>query len=203
MKVFVSDPDSSYLTVRFYDADSGSLIDSVENVLNGSYVTCTWPGLSIHTTYHWQVEISDGDHSTAGPIWSFTTGEGLWSDEKFISASTGGTITLTLDAGPSNAGRNYVILGSVSGTSPGTPLPGGLTTLPLNWDSFTNIVWSNINTPMFANFMGTLDGNGQATAQLNIEPVSSEYIGTKIYFAYCLNNPFDYVSNPIEIEIIK
>jgi len=42
-----------------------------------------------------------------------------------------GVVHFDLDAGVENAGRTYFLLGSLSGTSPGIPLPGGQATLPL------------------------------------------------------------------------
>ena len=61
-----------------------------------------------------------------------------------------------------NPNRNYLVLSGVTGTVPGTLLPKGLATLPLNWDVFTDIVLGMVNTPAFDAFMGKLDGQGNA-----------------------------------------
>lgn len=119
-----------------------------------------------------------------------------------LYASTGGTVNFGLDAGSGNANRNYLVAGSVSGTEPGIPLPGGLATLPLNWDVFTNIVIGLLNSPVFNKFMGSLDAFGTATAQLNTGPVPPEAVGLRMYFAFCLSSPFDYASNPVEIRFL-
>lgn len=120
-----------------------------------------------------------------------------------LSEDTGGTATFTLNAGSANAGRKYILLGSLSGTQPGHPLPGGVETLPLNWDVFTDLVISLLNTAVFADFLGTLDGNGNAVATMDtfgrLPPGSA---GQTVHFAYCCNNPFDFVSNPVEIRIV-
>jgi len=129
--------------------------------------------------------------------------ETLVADTYEIAQPTGGTVNLTLDAGPSHANRYYLILGSVTGTDPGFPLPGGYATLPLNWDVFTDFVLAFLNTPAFTGFLGTLDGSGRAAAQINAPPLPPATIGVILYFAYCLNNPFDFASNPVEIEIIS
>jgi hypothetical protein len=115
--------------------------------------------------------------------------------------SQGGSIDYYLDATADNAQRNYLLLGSVSGTDPGTPLPGGQATLPLNWDLFTNITVLYTNTPVFKDFMGTLDQGGKAGAQLNIGPVPG-FVGTIMYFAYALNQPLDFASNPVKVTIV-
>jgi hypothetical protein len=128
--------------------------------------------------------------------------EPLSVDAFALYATTGGSINFGLDAGIGNANRGYLVLGSVTGTSPGTPLPGGYVTLPLNWDAFTNIVVSLLNSPVFNKFMGNLDAFGEAAAQLNTGPLPSGAVGLRLYFAFCLNNSFDYVSNPVEIRIL-
>ena len=74
----------------------------------------------------------------------------LTADRSELSAATGGTVHFSLFAGKDNAGRSYLLVGSMSGTDPGTPLPGGMATLPLNWDLFTNLVISLMNTPFFS-----------------------------------------------------
>jgi hypothetical protein len=52
------------------------------------------------------------------------------------------------------------------------------------------------------NFLGTLDGSGTATAQLNV-PAGSGATGLTMHFAYALNNPWDFVSNPVAVEIVQ
>lgn len=127
----------------------------------------------------------------------------LQSDVYSVPESTGGTVNYLLLAGSDNAHRNYLLIGGVSGTKPGLALPGGYTTLPVNWDVFTDLVLSFLNTPIFWNFIGKLNANGAADAQLNMPPLPPPSIaGTIMHYAYCCNNPFDFVSNPVEIEII-
>jgi len=118
-----------------------------------------------------------------------------------IQAGTGGIVDFVLNAGSENTLRNYLVLGGVTGTEPGFPLPGG-EILPLNWDAFTDAVMAWVNTPLFANFMGTLDELGMAAAQLNAPPIDPQFVGVVMHYSFCVNNPFDFVSNPVEIEII-
>ena len=113
----------------------------------------------------------------------------------------GGTVNLSLYAGSENAGRTYLVLGSVSGTEPGTNLPGGLAVLPLNWDGFTYALLCLLNGTVCVDFFGTLSGDGTALAQLQAPPVPG-FSGTLMHFAYVLNDPFDFASNPIPIEIV-
>jgi hypothetical protein len=73
----------------------------------------------------------------------------------------------------------------------------------VNIDDFTNfVVFPFLNTSLFINFLGTLDGEGQASAQLNTPSVPG-FAGITMYYAYCMNDPFDYASNPVEIRIVS
>jgi len=127
----------------------------------------------------------------------------LDADTFTISASKGGTVTFSLDAGPDNSQRDYVLLASASGTEPGFSLPGGYVTLPLNWDRVTDLVVANLNSPTFSNFRGALDKEGQATAQLNIDHLPDNAVGLQLNFAYALFQPWDFVSNPVLVEIVE
>ena len=127
---------------------------------------------------------------------------GLAADTYSISESTGGSVSFGLGAGTQNGNRNYILLGSVTGTSPGTPLPGGMAVLPINFDLFTSVMIDLMGTPIFNGFMGTLDPEGASSAVLDtLGPVSGT-AGLTLYFAYALNTPWDYASNPVAISII-
>jgi hypothetical protein len=119
-----------------------------------------------------------------------------------ISATTGGKSNFALQAGPVHAYRTYVVFGGLSGTSPGTPLPGGSVTLPINWDLFTNIVINMANSLFFHQFLGKLDGGGDASATLNLPPVPGA-AGLIMYFAFALNNPWDFASNAVDIHVVQ
>ena len=125
-----------------------------------------------------------GTHYLAADVFSFP-------------ASTGGIVVLTLDAGSSNGNRGYGIFGSVTGNNPGATLPGNQARLPINWDSFTDFVIQNWNTPVFQYFLGNLDSYGKATATFNT--FGSTPVAT-FSFAYALNNSWNVASNPVNIE---
>jgi hypothetical protein len=114
---------------------------------------------------------------------------------------TGGAVNFALDAGLNNAHRDYLLLVGVSGGEPGFPLPGGMATLPLNWDVLTDLEMTLLNTPLFANFMAKLSDLGRGAARLEAPALPPGYAGTIIGFAYCLNHPFDFASNRVEIKI--
>jgi C1A family cysteine protease len=129
----------------------------------------------------------------------YNTDATLWADGYEITASAATVIDMSLDAGAANAGRPYLLLGTLSGTSPGFPLPGGQV-LPINWDLFTDLILAVMHTPVFQNFLGNLDGMGTATATLDtLGPINPAIIGATAHFAYTLGSPFDFTSNPIPV----
>jgi hypothetical protein len=81
-------------------------------------------------------------------------------------------------------------------------LPGGLATLPVNWDAFTDQMLILLNTPIFSNFMAKLDIHGASEAELWIFPIDPGFVGLEMTYAYALDMPFDYASNPVQVEIV-
>jgi hypothetical protein len=137
-----------------------------------------------------------------GSLWVSATSEGtavlrhpaqrLGSDRPRVSASDGGTVTFRLAAGTAAAHQLYVLLGSLSGTRPGTRLPGG-TILPLNLDAFAAI------TTGLPGFVGRLDGSGRAAAAL-VLPALPAATGLRADFAWALS-PSWAVSNPVSLVL--
>jgi len=119
-----------------------------------------------------------------------------------IIASTGGTVSFTLDAGARNAGRLYALFGSASGVEPGLPLSPGVV-LPINWDLFTQNLISLYNTPVCNNFWGNLSANGEGAAILNtLGALPPNAVGMVMSFAFCLmDRPRDFASNGLNILI--
>ena len=93
----------------------------------------------------------DDDWGTSsGGAWLFSvSGSGcpaLLTEPPFVRVATGGDQEFRLDAGPAHAGALYLILGSASGTSPGTPAIPPPLVWPLNFDPYFNYLLSNPNT---------------------------------------------------------
>jgi len=120
-----------------------------------------------------------------------------------LSALSGGAVEFTLKGRSINNGRKYILMGTISGSQPGVTLPGGVVTLPINWDLFTNFVISMINSPLFDNFMGSLNANGASAASLHSGgPIIPAAIGATMNFAFALNMPWDMASNSVCVEIV-
>ena len=126
----------------------------------------------------------------------------LWPGDSEVSVAVGDSVELSLLAGSSNSGRLYVMAGTLSGTSPGLLLPGGLA-IPLNPDSLTDLVLASPFGPVFVDFVGFLDAQGLAAATLDtLGPVPSHLAGVTIHFAYVLAGPVDFASNPVAVTFV-
>jgi len=127
----------------------------------------------------------------------------LTADTTSVSEADGGEVNFTLNAGSSNKYRKYIILATISGTTPGLPLPGGMKTMPINWDAFTSGMIPYLNSPIFEYFLGTLSSTGKGAAQFDAPgPLPTGMAGIKINFAFACNKPWNYVSNPLEITVL-
>jgi hypothetical protein len=98
--------------------------------------------------------------------------------------------TLRLNAGARNAGRRYILLGSISGTSPGTVFENGAT-LPLNSDAYFSFTRSQPNSPILSNSFGVLDENGRATA---IFTPDARFANKTVSHAFLVLGPSKFVS---------
>ncbi len=101
-----------------------------------------------------------------------------------LSAATGGRIDFTLDAGAARAGMDYLLVGSASGTQPGTPL--GQVLLPLNivGDAWFAISAGSANSPNFPNTRGRFDAQGRSSAALVLSSLPSGAVGATLHHAY-------------------
>ena len=123
-------------------------------------------------------------------------------DTNALSLATGGSVNFDLDAGLANAGRRYQLVGTLSGASPGTVLPGGANSIPINFDPVAAQILALSGTSTFSNFDGTLDANGQATATLNApSPLPASLAGAHLDFAYTLVGPFDFQSHTVWVQV--
>lgn len=75
---------------------------------------------------------------------------------------------LRISRGPASAGRAYCLIGSMSGTAPGTRVRGQR--VPLNVDPYFRWTAFAPNRGAFTNNFGRLDENGEATLRLDVPP---------------------------------
>jgi lamin tail-like protein len=115
-------------------------------------------------------------------------GQALTGNTTTVHLLTGGTQTLDLNAGPAFAGALYIVLGSVTGTSPG--FPAGGYTLPLNYDGYFLFTLLNPNTGLLSSSLGFLGGAGTAQTTFNIPPgTDASLAGLGVNHAYGIVDP--------------
>ncbi len=111
--------------------------------------------------------------------------QSLQTNTDSINVVTGGVQTFLLDAGPQFAGDTYLMLGTASGTTPGTVVAG--LNLPLNVDLYTRQTLVGPNQAPWVDSLGLLDTGGQAQASLSIAADSPlSLVGLRLDHAYVL-----------------
>ncbi len=147
-------------------------------------------------------------------LYGTATSPGAWSWVLHLSAvgdisvASGGSVEFSLFATPANALGLYVLATSLSGTSPGFPLPGSPLLLNLNPDVWTEIGLQAANGPTFQGFVGVLDAQGEGNARFELGPIpiTPAPIGQAIDFAYVVLQPFTggftLSSNPITVTLV-
>lgn len=119
-----------------------------------------------------------------------------------VSGTTGGTHTLYLNGGAAHAGEVYVVVGSITGTSPGTF--AGSVFFPLNVDFYTQIMLGSLNVPPFFNTLGSLDASGRAVAAIQLPPNISNLAGIVLYHVFGTLDGFgvaNFASEPATLTI--
>lgn len=93
----------------------------------------------------------------------------LNADGGEISASQGGQVSFDFDAGADHAGQLYLLLGSMSGYTPGLSVDGLL--LPLNApDPYFDLTLGAPALSPLTGSLGWLDGAGRASASIQVDP---------------------------------
>jgi len=122
------------------------------------------------------------------------------ADAETIDVAAGGASGLHLDLGVGNAGRPYLIVCGLSGTTPGTNVFG--LQVPVNFDLMTNVALGLVNTPVFQSFFATLDAQGLGDATLALPAgVGVPMRGADLACAAVLVDHFDFASRPVNIAL--
>jgi len=123
-----------------------------------------------------------------------------------LSVSLGGTQSLFLRPGASHAFESYFVLGSLTGTSPGLPLPGTALTLPLVLDGYFLFTLTDpAANALLPGHFGLLDANGQAATAVVLPPASSPALaGLTAAHAFALLGPtgFTYASSSEALSLL-
>lgn len=107
----------------------------------------------------------------------------LLADVDRLSLMAGGTQTMTLCPGFAFVGQSYLVLGSISGTSPGVLIQG--VTVPLQFDAYTQFTFSNPNAPPLQGGFGSIGFLGKNHPTLKVPAGTDPALaGLAVYHAY-------------------
>jgi len=124
----------------------------------------------------------------------------MTSDRAAMSVQAGGWQRFHLHAGSQQAGGFYLILGSISGTGPGIRIYE--TTIPLNYDVYTEFTLTRPNAGFLLNQVGRLDAAGNAKAGFFLPlGLARDFAGLEINHAYVLDGVDGTImaSNPVPL----
>jgi hypothetical protein len=124
----------------------------------------------------------------------------LTSDSHAISLRSGGAQILRLQANPDDAGKAFHILGSLSGTTPGVPIGGGLV-LPLNLDPYLWLTAAHPDLAPVSPSVGWLDASSHAAAAFILpRGLPASLAGTTLHHAFVRFGPeIEFVSNAVPL----
>lgn len=166
---------------------------------DGSYTVPVGPSSQAGTA-RLKVVVDDGQ----GPVQISPSPEvtvandSMWLSKGVVDAAQGGAFDAVLRAGPGFANRPYLLLGSLSGTSPGIALAPGVT-LPLVPDGLTYFL---LDLAPSTTLLGSLDAQGRRTVPLAVPPglFASLPVG-RLDFAWLALAPLDFASNPAGFDL--
>ena len=123
----------------------------------------------------------------------------------FFFDSLGGFQAMFFDTCVGFAGNRYIVLGSASGTSPGTTIGGAF--IPLNPDGYFGQTLTGSAVPLFLE-SGAIRSDGLAQAYFFLEPgfLPASLIGTTVHHAFAVLDPFTgeylFASDPIPLDLL-
>lgn len=111
-----------------------------------------------------------------------TGGPAMSASPLTLSGSAGGTQAWQIEFGSAFGGEFYLVVGSLTGWSPGTPYAG--LTVPLQPDVYTTFTINNAGGAFLPGSVGQLDANGSASASFVLPPsVAPSFVGRTGYHA--------------------
>jgi hypothetical protein len=168
------------LTVEVYERDDDGFWPLVNTIFPDALERPAYSSFGDDITfYHSDVIVADRSfHGTtvrSGAVVTYSHGERatLAASPLHVSILTGGSQELTLDAGVENAGRPYVLAGSLAGTSPGFSFGS----------HFIPLVREPLYYPLSRRF-GVLDGSGRATLTVSVPPITPGFSHRTLHHAF-------------------
>lgn len=157
------DQPSNQLQVRFDLDDDGVFDTGWFNNQAGTYLS-RYPG-----SWRGALQVRDAQGHVSTTRRRYQAGEAITLSPPFYSATFAGPMEIRIDAGPRAAGHAYLVLCTLSGTSPGFLWQTGFP-VPINIDWVTSGLAANPNGGILQNGLGLLDGNGRGVATFQVWP---------------------------------
>ncbi len=156
-----SDQAASSLQVRF-DYDGNGTFDTVWLQNTPLASLSRYPG-------RWKatMQLRDANNHVSTTRRRFQAGSAVTLVPGYLNALSGGSAQIQLDVGTEGAGNIYLVLATLSGTSPGFVWQPGFP-VAINQDFVTSAFAANPNGGFLGNGLGLLDANGRATASLTV-----------------------------------
>jgi hypothetical protein len=129
----------------------------------------------------------------------------LTSQATEISLASGGTQVLDLACGGDMAGKLYLVLGSITGTTPSLSMDG--IGIPLAVDPYFDLTLAAPNSVLLSPSLSSLQADGRATCVLALPPgINPALAGTVVHHAFVvLDLPGTglglFVSNPVSVTL--
>lgn len=161
-------------------------VSSVERLPNGNTLICSGMQdrlfeVQSNGTVVWQYQ----PPGLTTPIFhAHLVERSLWASATEISAAADSSIGLHVVAGSAHAGEIYLMLGSISGTTPGIPFQGF--TIPLNFDFLFSWTFTSASVgPILNQTMGVLDSRGRGNGSIHIVGglIPAALVGLRMDFA--------------------
>ncbi|MEZ5978599.1 MAG: hypothetical protein R3F34_10305 [Planctomycetota bacterium] len=101
-----------------------------------------------------------------------------------ISLAVGGTQDLSVRVGPEHGGSLFVVLGSLSGSSPGFVDPHFGLAVPINVDAYANLLVGATGAGLVSPWFGVLDPWGRGQSRFTLPPgTSASFAGVSVTHA--------------------
>ena len=128
----------------------------------------------------------------------------LSADTGSLSTASGGTASFTLKGGALHASEFYWLLGSLSGTDPGSDI--GSVHVPLVPDLYYVYTISHANVVPLVMTFATLDSSGDGVAQFQLAPGFTSLVGLTAHHAWIALDPgtlgVTFASNAMPLDFI-
>ncbi|MGE3171627.1 MAG: FG-GAP repeat protein [Planctomycetota bacterium] len=183
--------DGTWWRSALLHADGGSAGDRF------GYAAALWGDTALVGAF-----ASDAAAPNAGAVGAFRIGALLHGQPR-VSIASGGSQPMLVRRGETFAGSLFLVVGSITGTTPGIPLAPGVL-VPLNFDAYTQLTLEPGSPVVAPSLLLDADGAGSAAFQLPAG-TGPEFAGLVLHHAVVGIHPTlgFFTSDPIALELVN